>query len=289
MDAARYLKQRQIFWALRRGLDLQGSEGEKGELAYTRRLEENLFEPLSDEARREFEEGDGGELDPGRSMSPCKMQAVHSSAALTVNLFHYWMRRGQIGTVLHACGLPSGGAESARFERKFPIAEHVNRSVFPFDPNLDVAVDYGPKAEVKAVGIECKFTEAFRKHDGLKPAYLEQTELWTDLPNSRGLAEQIEDKDRQFEYLHAAQLLKHILGLKNAYGLRGFRLLYLWCDVPGGKGCDHEKEAQRFSEVVRQDGVNFQTTTCQEIILNLAEQCRKDHTAYVDYLVERYL
>lgn len=285
MDSASYLKRKQVLWALRRGLDLQGSAGERGEPAYTRRLEENLFEPLSNEARGEFEEGDGDEV----GGTPCKMQAVHSSAALTVNLFHYWRNRDHIGPILHACGLPTEGAESIRFERKLPITNPVDRRVFPHDPNLDVVVAYGVQNRLKAVGIECKFTETFRRHQGLKSAYLEHPQLWADLPNSRSLARRIEDEDREFDSLHAAQLLKHILGLKHAYGLPGFRLLYLWCDVPGKAGVDHEEEVQRFSQCVRQDGVHFQATTCQEVILNLAGQNRNNHGDCVDYLVERYL
>jgi hypothetical protein len=50
--------------------------------------DDNLFEPLLSEVKGNFEEADGGEL----SGKPCKMQAVHSSSALGVNIFQYWKR-----------------------------------------------------------------------------------------------------------------------------------------------------------------------------------------------------
>ena len=85
MDAYAYCKARQQRWAADKGLSLIGSKGERGEKAYTTTLEANLFCALSEESRREFEQGDGKELveDGG----PAKMQAVHSSAVLTVNVF----------------------------------------------------------------------------------------------------------------------------------------------------------------------------------------------------------
>src|SRR5262245_2591366 len=134
MDAVAYLLERQVLWARRRGIDLQGSAGERGRPAYTRTLDQNLSGPLSEEARHEFEHGDGNEL----RGSPCKMQAVHSTAALAVNLFHYWKRQHAIAPILQACGLPAAQATGLQFERKLPIARQVNRREFPYDPNLDV-------------------------------------------------------------------------------------------------------------------------------------------------------
>jgi hypothetical protein len=171
--------------------------------------------------------------------------------------------------------------------------EHVDHGEFPHNPNLDVGVAYRPEAEVKGVGIECKFvTDLFeQRHEDrrLRPAYLKRQDLWTALPKTRRLAEQVASDERRFKYLHAAQLLRHILGLKQAYDVQGFVLLYLWCDAPGEEAAIHRTEAQSFGEVVRQDSVAFRLTTYQEVILGLADRWRKDHEAYVDYLVERYL
>ena len=89
-DAASYIFQRQLLWAQRKGIALCGSAGDRGRLAYTRTLNDNLFEPLSPEANREYGSGDGGEL--GHDARPGKMQALHSSSALGCDMFHYWRR-----------------------------------------------------------------------------------------------------------------------------------------------------------------------------------------------------
>ena len=88
MKAEDFIKLKMINWALNRGLELQGSKGERGEKAYTMTLEENLFEPLLPEVKEQFNEGRGGEL----KGEPRPMQAVHLSAALVVNVFQYWKK-----------------------------------------------------------------------------------------------------------------------------------------------------------------------------------------------------
>src|SRR5262245_24926477 len=97
MHPVDYVKRRQICWALRRDIRLGGpfrhsrdpNEVERGERVWTFSLTDNLFEQLTDEAKQEFEEGDGGELLRGRPFDG-NMFALHSSSALACNLFHYW-------------------------------------------------------------------------------------------------------------------------------------------------------------------------------------------------------
>jgi hypothetical protein len=284
LDAATYLFERQVLWARRLGVALQGSAGERGRPAYTPTLEENLFEPLTEEARREYEQGQGQELRQN-------MRAVHSSSALACNVFHYWKSRGQPAAIAAACGLPAGDVASIRFETQHPIADKLNRDVFPYDPNPDVEFVYAPDQRVKAAAVECKFGEPYstRGHAGIKRAYLVQPNLWDGLSHCRDLATRLSPDDAEFKYLHAAQLLKHLLGLKNAYGLGGCILVYLWYDVPGGEGWHHRQEVERFGSLVRQDGIDFRAITYQEVLLHLARHHRDGNAGYVDYLVERYL
>jgi hypothetical protein len=70
MNAYEYLVSKQILWANRRGIRL-GSQfrnasdaalPERGRKLFVYDLEDNLFEPLTSEARRAFEDGDGREL-----------------------------------------------------------------------------------------------------------------------------------------------------------------------------------------------------------------------------------
>lgn len=89
MKAYEYILTKQIQWALNQNLALIGSKGNRGRPSYTRELKDNLFQPLSPKTRQEFEFGDGGEIFSS-STSPARMNAVHSSSALSVNIFQYW-------------------------------------------------------------------------------------------------------------------------------------------------------------------------------------------------------
>jgi hypothetical protein len=286
-----YVIEKQVLWARRRGIGLGGPfryavspiERERGRKVWVHALEDNLFEPLTTEARKAFESADGGELyadEPGRG----NMYALHSSSAVACNLFHYWHRLGEIGPILRACGLPSTGASSLDFEAKLPIAEHFTRP-----PNVDSAVTYRA-GRLKVAAIECKFCEPYgRPHAGLDPAYLELEDHWTQLPHTRRLAATISPDDQRFERFHAAQVVKHILGLMRAHGTDGFRLLYLWYDAFGTEAVGHRQEVEEFAATAREDGVAFQATTYQDVIVRLARGERANHQSYIDYMVERYL
>jgi len=287
MKADQYIKDRQQQWALRRRLPLVGSQGKRGEPRYTSTLNENLFEPISDRVQGQFTAGDGGELG-GKNGYPGKMQAVHSSSALGVNVFHYWQRIGDIPTITELCGLPVRGVQELEFEsNRCPIC-----SKFRYAPNLDVVLRYAEGASQSVVGIECKFAEAYgaRGHQGLDPKYLvgaELEELWRDIPHLQDFAKTITPNDI-LVHLHPAQLLKHILALKRAYGTGGFRLLYLWYDALGKEGAQHRREVEAFTVVAKADGVMFSSLTYQELILGM-KQIQNRHGGYVDYLTERYL
>jgi hypothetical protein len=284
MDAYTYLKRKQIEWARRRGIQLEGSEGAHGEQAYCPTVQENLCSSLCDESKCEYAEGDGNELGS-------KIRAVHSSSAAAVNLFEYWRRCGVFIPIANAVCIPSGNIISLNYEAQLPIATNVDRIRFRQHPNVDVVVRYD-RGPTRLVGIECKFTEAYssRGHAGIRPPYLEWGDLWTELRACRKLAETISPVDNTFRHLHAAQLLKHILGLKHACcGTRRFRLVYIWHDAPFGSGYLHRKEIEAFGDVARADGILFQAITYQEVILYLAGHWREQHRQYVDYLTERYL
>jgi hypothetical protein len=288
MKAYDYILSKQINWALNQGIRLTGSKGKKGKLAYTANLDKNLFEPLEPFVRYYFQHGDGSKIF-GKDGYPAKMQAVHSSSALSVNVFQYWDRIDQVPIIASVCGFcRSDSAVSVRvvFEEKFTIDPK-----YRYSPNIDVVIYNTQSARYKAFAIECKFAEAYRGqgHGGLKHTYLKLNDLWADIPTLRMLAESFSPVDDQFQYLHPAQLIKHILGLKKQYGKTGFRLLYLWYDVFGNEGAVHRKEIENFSKFTSSDGVKFHSMTYQELIVKLAKDYRADHPEYIKYLSERYL
>lgn len=284
-------KERQKKWAGKYGLKLIGSKGGRGDPAYTPTIEDNLFQPMSLETRQEFEEGDGDELTT--EDGPAKMQAVHSSSALTVNLFDYWRGQEDCDPLLQAFGLSEGSVKSIEFEAKRPIMDSPNREHFPRDPNLDVTIAFADSNELPDLAFECKFTEVYRTSEpsekGLAPAYLREEHLWIELPNCRELGQRICPRDDVFVHLHAAQLLKHTLGLKHRNSLGRFVLVYLWYDVPGSAAAKrHGEEVDRFREIVSRDGLAFRALTFQDVIECFSKH-RDGHEAYIDYLTGRYL
>ena len=88
MNAYEYILSKQVQWACRNNINLIGSKNSRGRPAYTQKLVYNLFESLLPDVQKEFIKGNGGELNE----KPCKMQAVHSSSALSVNIFQYWKK-----------------------------------------------------------------------------------------------------------------------------------------------------------------------------------------------------
>ena len=284
MNTRDYLLSKQIQWATNNGIDLIGSKGNRGFPAYTPTLEENLFEPLAKETRESICQGDGGEL----AGYPCKMQAVHSSSALGVNIFQYWQSIGQPEKVAHACGLclkTTKISQAIRFEVKYPV-----KSNFVKAPNVDVVIENDPSARYQVYAIECKFTEAYggRNHSGLIAKYLD-LDIWGEIPHLHKLAISIRPDDNGTAYLHRAQLIKHILGLKKAFGKSNFRLLYLWYDTLGYEGWKHREETEKFIEVAKSDGILVHAMSYLELIVWMAANYRASHKKYIEYITARYL
>lgn len=279
MNGFEYIFTKQVQWAKNNGIPLEGSQGKRGRLAYTKELEANLFEPLTPSVKSSFEEGDGGELKN-------KMRAVHSSSALGVNIFQYWLTARKIPFIARTCGLSEKESRSAgdiQFEYKARIHADFTKS-----PNIDVVI---VKTSGELLAVECKFTEAYssQKHGGLKEKYLEHRDLWKNMPNLREFAKSICPEDSRFHHLHPAQLVKHILGLTQTVGAARFKLLYLWCDVLGPEGAKHAQEIEAFKAVTQKDGISFDALSYQELIVSLCNNCGPEHEEYIRYISERYL
>lgn len=288
LSSHEYIISKQIQWARNQDIRLIGSKGERGRPAYTLELNMNLFWPLIERVRVRFEQGNGNEI-IGSADSPAKMQAVHSSSALGVNVFQYWEGIHQVPIIAAACGFCDKGdliSEKIIFEDKYPI-KGINR----IPPNIDVVIHNPDTSKIKYFAIECKFSEAYGTHKpaGLKDAYLDVGELWEDIPELHKLARSISPDNTTDQYLDSAQLIKHILGLKTCCDKGGFKLLYLWYDVLGHEGARHRDEVEKFTETALSDGINFSAMTYQELILTLAKDQRQEHPEYIKYLTERYL
>ena len=287
MNASEQIITKQIEWAKNKSLQLVGSAGDRGRKVYTTRIADNLFLPLSEKSKKELEGGDGGEL-KSKAGQPAKIQALHSSSALGINLFDYWRNASDLSLLFSACGLSRAGSQlfgEIQFEQKFSVDDR-----FRYSPNLDVVFFPFQPHKYKAFAIECKFTEAYssRRHNGLDQKYFTNDTVWENLLAIKRLAQEISPEDSRFGHLHAAQLIKHILGLNRKFGHSRYRFLYLWYDSLGGPGFRHRQEVEEFSDIVCSDGVLFYATTYQELIVSLAQH-REQHKEYVAYLTDRYL
>ena len=152
MNAHEYILSKQIQWAYRNNIILIGSKSNRGRKAYTQKLKDNLFEFLLPETKNNFKEADGEEL----TGNPCKMQAVHSSSALGVNIFQYWKKINQVPAIAAACGFcnrNNNTSQDINFEVKYPIS-----GKFPRSPNIDVVINNSPKSSFEVFAIECKFS-----------------------------------------------------------------------------------------------------------------------------------
>jgi len=258
-------------WATRQGLkyDING---------YTLSLDDNLFCSLSPQTREEFESGKGDEL--GERGNRGKIQALHSSSALVINVFEYW-RHHKIEAVAQACGAPSGMTEM-RFEERHPTP------LGGVPPHLDVEF-LGPN--VRPLAIESKFTELYRRKTKrqIKDKYLNYKGLWAQLPGCEKLIRRIYEEQEgktSFSFLDAPQLLKHALGLTGKFGTNGFELLYLWYDLPSPEAEKHRQEIKDFQRYVK-DEVYFRQMTYQELFSVMGRSLDADKN-YLTYLGERY-
>jgi hypothetical protein len=208
---------------------------------------------------------------------------VHSTSALAVNVFQYLREVGRADVALGGQDGAAYRSAAVVFEEKYPVGNG-----FGIAPNVDVVIKPA-SSQNPVVAIECKFSEAYRVNPGkgLKAKYLAATELWPELPRLHRLALTLSPTDTRFQFLHAAQLIKHTLGLRRQYG-RDFLLVYLWYGA-GEEGRMHAEEVAAFAEVAKADGIGFLDTTYQELIRRLAHELGSEHAEYINYLTSRYL
>jgi hypothetical protein len=241
-----------------------------------RTFDANLRAPLTSGAAMQFARG--SELTPGRQRPP-RMWALHSSAALVANVFDGW---GSDSAPL-AAALGDGRRRAAiAFEEPIPTGVEGD------PPTLDVALTLESGL---LLGIESKFTEWLqrrpRNKQAFKPKYFPPgRDLWSEhgLRGCQTLADELQSGAARFKWLHAAQLLKHALGLARRSGPAV--LVYLYYEWPTREGAAHRAELERFAARVADD-VDLRVLTYQALYAALAADPAVDR-AYLDYLRARY-
>lgn len=257
---------------------------------YFKDIDNNIYKKLKAYNKEKYQNAKGHELlsaeKEKETNSYSKMKSIISSSALVVNLFQYWQdNKKDILSLLKAL-LPNynydtPSSTTITFEEELQI-----KGINGATPNLDVIIEL----EDEIIAIESKFAEPYRSHTykNLSTKYLTNNKLWEGLTKTQELAKKLENK---YTHLDAAQLIKHILGLRTDDKIskdKKITLLYLWYDVPGIEGYKHRQEIENFKEIAKADGIDFRHITYQKVIEYL-KNYENEHKDYIDYLVERYL
>ncbi|MCP5455904.1 MAG: hypothetical protein H7A30_06555 [Thermotogae bacterium] len=285
MNSFEYIKFKQKVWAANNNLSLFGSNINSAENIYLDERKYNLFEDLYDETIAELSNGDGSELISVNGLP--KINALHSSSSLAINIFQYW-RKKEFYNMLKSLNyflFDNLEPKDIKFEQKFPVFKNV------FPPNIDVTIYTELKEEEKIIAIESKFTEPYRKHEQkLNESYIKKYNFWKELPSLFNLSNDINSGNLRFRYLDPVQLIRHILGLKSNYKKENFILLYIFYDVFGEDSKVHHEEIKKFKDICTKDGIYFHYISYQEFIFNLNNNLSyKDHKEYLDYINLRYL
>ena len=259
--------ERQLRWAAISNLPLD----EDGHAPF---VSQNLFQPMNGGTRLEFEAGAGNEIAGDRP----DMASARSSSALAVNVFDPW-RAVDLTPLVLALGADPR-CTRLRFEQPYPTGLRGT------PPHLDVVLDDPSGGSCLPTAIECKFSEPYSAHkDAFRPSYFAQPRIWDGLEQLRNLASAIDDHRDDFKHLGVAQLIKHSIGLRRAYGSNGFRLMYLWYAETGLESERHAAEIETFAGIA-QDEIQFVVLTYQELFERLGDS--QPAVGYLDYLRLRY-
>lgn len=273
VDNKKAILRRQRKWATATGLSVDTA-------GYLDCIAKNLRVPLLPATQAEFENSGGAEW-LCRANAPPKMQALHSSAILAVNMFEHW-RQVDAVPLMQALGIDAA-LKALSFERQFPTG------LVGTPPTADIALEL---ATGDIVSIECKFTEWLAPKRGNKPAFKDKyfdsgAERWAavGLPRCQELATALMRREERFRFLHASQLLKHALGLATQYPGRS-SMQYIFYDFDCRISKEHREELERFAARVG-DEIAFEAKTYQDLYRTWL--AREDVDAeYLQYLGRRY-
>ena len=215
---------------------------------YAASAERNLVPGVRlEDIQADFAQGSGQELEG-------KFRAAHSSSALAANSFGLWRKNPQALSLLGETGFTF-----LQFEKQCPTG------LGGIPPNLDFLVA-GPDV---VIGAESKFLEFLTPKQpkfaaSYQPKNLPQLEpCWARL---------IDDlKAGPKQYLDAAQLVRHYLGLRNQPAFKGKKIVLFyvfwepenWADFPEYR--QHRAEIAAFQAKIQDSEVSFAWTSYPQL------------------------
>lgn len=222
--------------------------------AYASSIDANLLKgiPFAD-IRHAFDDGKGQELH-GDATHPPKMAAIYSSSALVVNTFGPWVRDPSQIVVNGRRGFKTMAFEA-----------HMPTGLRGTPPHLDLRLD----AKDQVLGIESKCLEYLTpKPAKFAPAYDTITDYRAQSPWFRHIAA-LRKNSRHYQYLDAAQLIKHYLGMSHSVPDKSLALLYLYWEPRNWQNHEpfrqHREEIRRFSDIVAGDPVRFESLSYNDL------------------------
>lgn len=230
--------------ALRESFARVNGQDALGTDRYAAAVSANLLYAMSKETQDNFDAGSGQESDG-------KMRAPHSSSALAVNVFEPW--RARPGK-LELAGV--GSFETIVFEKKCPTG------LSGTPPHLDLVAE----AADDVVAVESKCLEYLTpKVPHFAPSY----QTLADNYGTRSWFRHVEKKTASRSHLDIAQLVKHWLGLCQAYSDRRVTLLYAYWEPQNWRQVAecrrHRSEIQEFADRVAGDAVRFAAISYREL------------------------
>jgi hypothetical protein len=229
---------------------------------------QNLFTALQADTVREFQEA--GEL---TEHSGGRIAAPHSSTALAINMFDRW--RGRDFTSLGEA-MQVDVAHMVGYEQPHDLGFQR-----PAQPDIEFTGTSGTP-----VAIEVKLREPYGSvKNEFADRYFETPGLWDGLPALHDLAMGIRGGEVVFTTLHAAQLIKHALGLTCSYGT-DFVLGYLWHYIPSKIGDEHVRELAEFAATASAD-ISFTFVTVADLLDRIDPD--QVNSAWHSYMTARYV
>jgi len=204
---------------------------------------------------------------PGSEFATGKFDNPDSSAALAVNAFGRFLEHPRDLPPLP--GVPMGAPEAVTIEAEMR---------FPWSGGTHPWLDAAVTTATTLVGIESKRYEPFRP--GKKAVFsdaCDKRDWGPGLARTNLLRRRLISGEATFRHLDAAQLVKHVYGLRTQ-GLKrakGAVLVYLYAEPPlwsSGKPVDpgaitrHRDEITRFAAEVRGDDVVFVSLRWAEVL-----------------------
>ena len=240
------------------------------------------------EIERIFDAAAGNEIASGKFDSP------ESSAALAANAFGFFLNRPQDLPPLPDCDRVAWPARSLSIEATVR---------FPWSGGRHPVLDCLVTTPSALIGIESKRYEPFRgkKSASFSEAYWRP--VWgDDLNGYEGVRDTLRANGRPYEFLDAAQLVKHAFALRTEVHRRGGKLtpilfyLYAEPDVWPKDGtpvneddkAKHREEIARFARDVASDEVAFVSCPYRRMLEDWARHKDRRVRAHADAVTRRF-